>query len=1317
MQVVRLPKSHNYSPSGMLPRKEKKRESGGGNPLSRSQSLHSTIDEKLYENVDSTKLYEGVLKILLLEYICEARFYKPIRELEPAQSAERRSRYSKVEDTLLPPTLITDLKARLNAVAMKQTATYDDLTRRLLLRFYGDMLDPQFATEVKRVNSIDILVMKFVSAANKEIVKLGLIKPEDVSTVVFKQAELFVKIIILLVQKDKNSEALVAKLNDHKAALRPKLLSGTMLSNVSHNVKYLQPSFNVSDMDLAFIDLLCNLFEVDTARVQLDVLRLKAFVTQKSLEKDVNQVMFYLNKDLGKLPRNQFTSEEAYLEWKGRETVFCEQLTKKYPVPSAMRLLPAPPLPSGEEFYVMPPNAMIVPYFVVLVKLCLLHHKQDYLSDDVLLLSNKSRDLLQLCARFWRIDFPTRAVAIFSAAHLSGLTIDPLFAADLKELGAINLPTSISVFQTCKRTVEEGKLDWEEKEKWSIKDQDEWVKNLGYTYSEVFYGIKDCLSVILSKTVKPKFAPYLAFLGDYVESDVLFPKVQETGAVTKWERKLTKVLLRTSEALYAALLSTLPRDNTLSIIHILDIADSLVESIKLLQKRYKNPLLGYLHISRTYAAVVTGMFALDSKNILVHISAYVKSRGEFLNFSDSLEAYKSLCEIRSIHQQVSPSSPFKFNLEDFFYPNLEAWVAESGEKIKAFMQKAIEEDLLKPINIDDDDKKYSSSVHDIFTLIKSSLSILKGLNWQNSYQLAKIYTTLMRSISGCALSYASEMSDTIIRDLDSEMERQRAEMPAPAQNRWLAEVKSMVNNIQSTKMEIEEPVNFTPITCVGLNNISAMMHQLSKLEDLLDPEGVSATVAKHDPKARHEYTSHIFSIRVVKAEDLASTSESLNARPYLTLIDTVARKTIAKTRMLDTENPEWDEEFEITIPANSSVTISATVWTQKMRSHAVSGRALMQLEPRKFKHDGIPQEIYLDLDPQGRVLVEVAVESERDDAIFAMGRAHRALKRTQQRIIKMIVAKFSTFIKHCMSRNTLKSVCGASGNLRPTQDQMDEAMMPLYTYLNMNLLVLAQYLTKELLLQVMLEAWNVVVASADELLLPKLTSSRVLRHSQIGSRLKPNTSGSNLKSSGWQSAVSSAVANVTSSMAYLGFGKTLTNNEIETVIAWLNFLCFDFFHNSGNGPPVHELKNEQYQSLLLIPVYYDRDVPFLLQEVESLSPAYLLMLRDKNNVYISNHPDANAAVLRSRAGSIARSLTIRANATAKAREKAAKEARELQSDPLAAQTSAENIILRLLLIKDEKPFVAKRVEQRERLAHTIATERLARAAAEGTLFR
>lgn len=1290
---------------------------------SRLDSLKLTVEDKLLESVDLNKLYELVLKVLLLEYICEARFYQTIRAspVQLKKNVERRSRFSKIEpDCALPGYLIDDLKARLNNVAMKKSH-YDDLTRRSLLRLYGDMLAPSFKTDIKRANNVDILVMKFVSAANKELLKVGLIPTEEISSRVFQQTDEFIKIISSLIQKDKNKDALLAKLEEHKAALKPAKPEATI--KAADNVQYVEPLYQVSDMDRSSVSLMMELFKKDQNQLQSDILRLKPTVTQKTLHKDVDQALFYLSKDISRYSPKHFLSHSAYEHWKERETAFCQHLYKKFPVPASMKLLPNPELPAGLELYIIPPSAHITNYYTLLTKLCLLNHKLKttnsmLLEDDILLLSNKSKDILQSCARVWRIDFPSRAVSLFSAAHLAGILIDPLFQKNTNELGPIDLEMSKKIFMSCKQVVEvQGKLDWDDKLSWCTKDQERWLKYLGYTYSENLYGIKDCLSIIMSKTAKPKFGPYLAFLGDFVESDALFNRLAEAGAVTKWERKLTRTLLRMSESLYADVLRTLPRDNSLSILHILDISDALVENIKMLQKKYKNPLLGFLNVSKTYAAVVTGMFASDAKNILKHIAASTKASGEFLNYGDALEAYKSLCEIRSIHGQVSSkNATFDFDLEKFFFPHLEAWVAESGNKIHGFVLKAIEEDLFEPIDIENDQKKYSTSVHDIFTFIKHYLLILKGLNWQNKLQAAKVYTMLMKSISNCALLYASRMSEMITEDLNEEvLEKSPA---VPETNGWFAEVKSKVAsyNLNNSKVEVEEPFNFTSRTCIGLNNIDALIIQLGKLEELLNPEEVSLLMAKHDPSSSQVYTNHIISLRVVKAEDLRSALDRSSIRPYLTLVDTNARKTIVKTRSLDGENPEWDEEVELALDANSSMTMSATVWEEKLGTHAVCGRALMRLEPRKFKHDGIPQEIFLDLDPQGRVHIEIAVESEREDAIFAMGRAHRALKRSVERITKLIVAKFSKFIKLCFSRNSLKSVCGTSGNVKPSQEQMDDAMLPLYNYLNMNLLVLAQYLTTDLLHKVMLEAWNIVVASADELLLPKLASAKALRLAQL-KKLKTGGSSGNLMASGWQSAVSSAMANVTNSMSVLGFGKTLTNNEIETVIAWLHFLCLDFFHNEGNGPPIYDLKTEQYQSILLIPVYYDKNSDFLIQEVERLSPAYLQMLRDKNNVFISSHPDADTANLRSRAGSIARSLTIRANATAKARARAAKEAKELLSDPLVAQTSAENIILRLLLIKDEKAFVAKRVEQRERLAHTIATERLARAAAEGTLFK
>lgn len=1354
---------------------------------SRTQSIASssllTVEDANYDNVDVNKLYEAVLKILILEYRNEARFRTPIQEKSPVSSNLEASNSSSMlssssapsaknkhnEEVSLPSHLIASLEKRLNLIALKKSdQNIDEMTRRSLLRFYSEVLDPRFKEEVKRVNKPEYLVMKFVSSADKELVKIGSVPSNEISSHVFKQTGVFVQILISLVRQDRNCEQIVAKLKEYKESLKPK--AGPIASSASKStstatgsLKYPNPSFRVADMEQAMINLVSKIFNVDKIKIQQDVFKVKDLAQEKTLHKDVQQIQFYLSKDLGQLTARLFLEPQFYEDWKAREESLCSQLLNKYQIPAAVKLLPTPLLPSGEDFYILPTTQLSRSYFVVLLKKCIEYEKQEKQgisnedsSPSSLLESDSSRlfskhvlALISHCSKFWRIDFPTRATSLYTAAHATGILKD--------NLGLIDLSMTGTVLHFCKRVIEDlGKLDWDDKFSWSMKDQELWTKNLLISYNEALLGIKESLGLIFNKHVKPKFGPYLQFLGDYIESDSLFNKVEETGIVKKWEKKLSKTLLRVSEAKYADLLANLPRDDTLNIVHILNISDSIVDDIRALQKRYKNPLLGFLNVPRTSAAVITGMFASDSRNILKHINAYSKQKNEPLPYGDAIEAYKSLFQIRDIFNQVSysngkstnggkvgPGNVFKFDLEDFFYPFLEEWVSESGEKIRSIITEAISRDDFKPIDIENDSKKYSSSVLDIFVLVREYLKILKNLNWSNEFQAAKIYTNLLKSISEGVLAYASKITDKIIKELDEEESRRekngagsntldvpQVDIEKRKSGGWFDEVKNVVSNIQSgqnAKFENEEPYNFKPETCIALNNLSAMMEQMTKLEDHLDPESISKTVMAYDPNVNKKFTSHVFSVRIVKAENIKLSSSSSNLHPYITLIDTKLRKTIAKTGVVhNSDNPEWDEEFEITIPANTSLTISSTVWDQpKFGTHSICGRALLQLDPRNFKHDGIPQEIYLDLDTQGRVLLEVAVESERADAIFAMGRAHRSLKRSQERCIKLIVQKFSRFIHYCFSRSNLKSICGSNGNIKPTQDQMDQAMMPLYNYLNLNLETLAQYLTNELLMKVMIAAWLVVIASADGLLLPKLTSAKTFNISSFGSKLTPssvnllNAGGSNGNSTGWQSSLTTAMVNVGNSIGISGFGKLLTNPELETVFSWLNFLCLDFFHNGGNGPSVKDLKNLQYQTLLLLPVYYDGDVEFLTQEVERLSPAFIQSLRDRNN--FDNFQNKDKLPKRrgslGRAGTLVRSNTIGANATAKARAKAVQEVQEANLDPISAQTAAEDVILRVLLIKGEKGFVARRLEQRERLAHSISTERLARAAAEGALKR
>ena len=116
------------------------------------------------------------------------------------------------------------------------------------------------------------------------------------------------------------------------------------------------------------------------------------------------------------------------------------------------------------------------------------------------------------------------------------------------------------------------------------------------------------------------------------------------------------------------------------------------------------------------------------------------------------------------------------------------------------------------------------------------------------------------------------------------------------------------------------------------------------------------------------------------------------------------QKRLAKTRIIYRNlNPRWDETVDIT--TQGPLNIVATVWDwDAMGDHDCVGRASLKLDPSHFG-DFLPREYWLDLDSQGRILLRVSMEGERDDIQFYFGKAFRTLKRTERDMTRKITDK------------------------------------------------------------------------------------------------------------------------------------------------------------------------------------------------------------------------------------------------------------------------------------------------------------------------
>ena len=77
--------------------------------------------------------------------------------------------------------------------------------------------------------------------------------------------------------------------------------------------------------------------------------------------------------------------------------------------------------------------------------------------------------------------------------------------------------------------------------------------------------------------------------------------------------------------------------------------------------------------------------------------------------------------------------------------------------------------------------------------------------------------------------------------------------------------------------------------------------------------------------------------------------------------------------------------------------------------HDVVGRSYICLDSRRFG-DLLTHELWMDLDTQGRILLRVSMEGEKDEIGFYFGRAFRSLKRAESDMVKIFVDKVGLVI-------------------------------------------------------------------------------------------------------------------------------------------------------------------------------------------------------------------------------------------------------------------------------------------------------------------
>ncbi|KAF2091296.1 hypothetical protein K490DRAFT_33194 [Saccharata proteae CBS 121410] len=805
----------------------------------------------------------------------------------------------------------------------------------------------------------------------------------------------------------------------------------------------------------------------------------------------------------------------------------------------------------------------------------------------------------------------------------------------------------------------------------------------------------------------PTLGPIMFVLTNHIYDDEIFSKAPED--LDAYTVQLQEALAKRAAEVYREILAKEIPDTKeeWQFYHVIQLGKAVVKLCEKIQKRYrKNPEIMGANPLNVLVAEILPAYAADARDLVARIMDVAHQKEEEIPIQDGFDLYKELVEIRRIHADALPGHEFGFHIEELLQDFVWRWIEMTDKSLIGWVEGAVKQDNFQvrtdvPGQIATDEERHSVSVVDVFRSFNQSMEQIVNLNWDDDVQYAKFMTAVSKSI-GAGLARYCELIEA---KFGKEMERLTPEQEAAAsqtrQEKWI----SMAKDAWTNKEKIE-PYQFLPESLVKLNNVEYATLQLDKLEKEINVDACAEVIQRNAPPTQRrqpKVDNYVFTIKIIEAEDLKACDMNGLSDPYVVLGDEY-QKRLAKTRVIyGSLNPRWDETIDIT--TQGPLNIIATIWDwDTLGDHDCVGRTSLKLDPSHFR-DFMPREYWLDLDTQGRLLLRVSMEGERDDIQFYFGKAFRTLKRTERDMTRKITDKLSAYIHHCLSRRALRALLsrgitvssvsayfqrGRAPTLPqgPTQADVANALKPLFAYFNDNFAIMKETLTDSAMVMVMTRLWKEVLATLESLLVPPLSDK-------------------------------------------LSQQKPLTQQELDIVFKWLQLL-FDFFHavdeetGLASGVPLDILKSPKYHDLQNLNFFYNESTENLIRTSESMASASLHRQQAESakqqQQAALNRFSAPASMLSPGPGThtfggaaglvgmpTRKHKTIMLSRNLGTMKKAKEEKRkEAQAEP------SDDIILRILRMRPEaERYLRDRSRQKERLAAAAAAEMIVKQSLAG----
>ncbi|CAE7224588.1 unnamed protein product [Rhizoctonia solani] len=1219
-------------------------------------SVNSTRSTVANGRLTDSQLYQYCLRVAYLAYLITPRPRKQEEDSDseapstPVNSRPESSRLSQLinfadliprsegREVKFPKDFIKAIDARLQRIATGKDASLvvclhlvsllkslrytDQYTRRTVAVFWGNFQDPRFVKQIKENRRIEELILMYVTSSTSILKKDKQLEGDGWKLELNKQVAIFIRIVretlrgVHHVPPELNSR-LDMYANKVAVPKEEPASSGPSRKPPKERDSWVQvpPESSIADMPLVLT--VGKLFGIEDGELQKDVNVATKVCTDKAAIVDLKTCLKNITVGMpfpGR--REDFQSESAYNHWKTTENSQLSQLmvamirhnpalAKFTPseisatVANAVATRPESiytELPSGiggrhdsissrfstisigdsdadeptDSFTYIPSNPKKA--YKRLVELCVdadlsamvtLPEDQEV---SLTILSPRNHEIINECAMRWRIP-PTYRVACF---------LDVVrYKYEREEVPLDCVPEALQVVN---RTISEVALDL-----WPVPD----IDYLSTIYGSLYNILLGMIYHSIRELTKLNPSVIMTF-------DDILRMIHGHELLTRYEDEIANRLRELSDHIRTTAVHEYTEmsndvfgleDPDISF-PLLELSTKVEKTAKKLDKQFGEPLTGGVDFVSLVVESQIPLYLGDLEDQRAPLfNATCTANPPTTSIDSVFNLYRRVGSLLKLHAAFCPDSGVAFDLVGYFEAYVHHWIRATDSKTLQWVQAAIAEDKFVPEGED----RNSSSIVDLFGSLNSPIDFILDLEWPDEYHNARFMTRLASTISQAIEKYCRSIEELF--ELEMFPRAAAPDSQPQKQSAWLEKAKQYAS-VGEKKIEV---FNFTPEPCVKLNNIEAARKLLDNIQNKMQVDRIVAALEDQPPPPpeKTDKSRYLFTVKVVQAENLVSLDNNPAAMldAFVVFSDEHGNK-LAKTKTIyDTLNPRWEETFDITVVENPLWVMASVRDRQLVGSHDTVGRGYLCLDPRRFG-DFLTHDLWLDLDPAGRILVRVSMEGEKDDIMFYFGRAFRSLKRTEGEMARIFVNKISPVIRGSLSRHALKSLIknkstydyskaiggitsiyrsavGAINEpavplppeerqqLRKQNEQMSDleieaAIAPLFDHFDVNLPVLHSNLSEATKEMVMIKVWKEILSTLENLLLPPL--------SDVPTDMKP-----------------------------------LLQKEVEVVFKWLKFLQ-NYLYAGGEGMPNELLQNKKYRDLMTVPLYYDWATDDLMEQ-------------------------------------------------------------------------------------------------------------------------